>query len=29
MKNYRNGSTLYVFGLFQPGNSTTFHGGAR
>jgi alcohol dehydrogenase (cytochrome c) len=29
MKNYRSGGTLYVFGLFQPGDSTTFHGGAR
>jgi alcohol dehydrogenase (cytochrome c) len=29
MKNYRSGSTLYVFGLFQAGDSTLFHGGAR
>jgi alcohol dehydrogenase (cytochrome c) len=29
MKNYRSGGTLYVFGLFKPGESTTFHGGAR
>jgi alcohol dehydrogenase (cytochrome c) len=29
MKNYRSGGTLYVFGLFQSGDSTMFHGGAR
>jgi alcohol dehydrogenase (cytochrome c) len=29
MKNYRSGGTLYVFGLYQPGDSTMFHGGAR
>jgi alcohol dehydrogenase (cytochrome c) len=29
MKNYRSGSTLYIFGIFQPGASNRFHGGAR
>jgi alcohol dehydrogenase (cytochrome c) len=29
MKNYRSGGTLYIFALFQPGDSTSFHGGAR
>ena len=29
MKNYRSGDTLYVFSLFEPGASTSFHGGAR
>jgi alcohol dehydrogenase (cytochrome c) len=27
-RNYRSGGTLYVFGLFDPGASTKFHGGA-
>ena len=29
MKNFRTGSTLYVFALFEPGTSRRFHGGAR
>ena len=29
MKNYRSGSTLYVFRLFEPGASRQFHGGAK
>ena len=29
MKNYRSGGTLYIFGLFQAGESNRFHGGAR
>jgi len=29
MRNYRSGDTLYVFGLFEPGASIPYHGGAR
>lgn len=29
MKNYRTGDALYVFTLFEPGGSTSYHGGAR
>jgi len=29
MKNYRSGDTLYVFALFEPGDSVHYHGDAR
>jgi alcohol dehydrogenase (cytochrome c) len=29
MRNYRTGDTLYVFGLFQPGDSMSYRGAAR
>jgi alcohol dehydrogenase (cytochrome c) len=29
MRNYRTGDSLYVFGLFEPGGSMPYHGGAR
>ncbi len=29
MRNYRSGSTLYVFRLFEPGASTAFHAGGE